>query len=320
MKVIIPMAGRGTRLRPHTNTIPKPLLTLCGKSIIEWIVLELKKSSDKSIDEIHYIIGDFGSDVEKMLIETAAKVGAEGFIHYQKEALGTAHALYCARSAMSGNVFVAFADTIFRGKISIDNTADGIIWTMPVDDPQRYGVVNVDKEGIITDFIEKPKNFISNLAIVGLYYFKDAEQMKAEIVDLVENNRKENNEFQLTNCLEDFKSKGNKLKNAVLDEWLDCGNKSELLKTNNRLLYLENGNKTFLGSAVKISESVSVENCFIESNAVIDNSSLKNCIIYNSSTIENCKLENSIIGKYCTLKNFNGTIYLGDYSEVTYED
>ena len=313
------MAGRGTRLRPHTNTIPKPLLKLCGKSIIEWIVEELKDSSDQIIDEIHYIIGDFGSEVEGMLIETAERIGAKGFIHYQRIALGTAHALYCAKSALDGNVFVAFADTIFKGKTRIDNSADGMIWTMPVEDPERYGVVNINSEGLITDFIEKPQNFVSNLAIVGLYYFKDASKIKFEIEDLVDNNRKENNEFQITNCLESFKNKNFKLKNAVLDEWLDCGNKKELLKTNSRLIELEYQGKNFIHSGSDISPSSEISRTSIESNVQITNSKLVNTIIYDGAVVSNCTLTDSIVGKNCVVKNFKGSLFLGDYSEVNYE-
>jgi glucose-1-phosphate thymidylyltransferase len=319
MKVVIPMAGRGTRLRPHTNVIPKPLLKLCGKSIIEWIVEELTISSDTKIDEIHFIIGDFGLEVENMLFDTAKKVGAKGFIHYQKQALGTAHALYCARTALEGNVFVAFADTIFKGKICIDNNMDGMIWTMPVEDPQRYGVVNIDSNGIITDFIEKPKDFISNLAIVGLYYFKEAEKIRKEIDDLVDNNRKENNEFQLTNCLESLKEKSFRLKNAVLDEWLDCGNKQELLNTNSRLIALMNKGENFVHKSCVIEKSEILGKSSIEKNSHIKNSVIENCIVYEGSHITNCKIKNSIIGNNCVMKGYEGSIFLGDYSEVNYE-
>lgn len=313
------MAGRGTRLRPHTNTIPKPLLKLCGKTIIEWIVEELKQSSDTEIEEIHFIIGDFGVEVEKMLIDTALRIGSKGFIHYQKEALGTAHALYCVGSALEGNVFVAFADTIFKGKIIIDKSADGIVWTMPVEDPQRYGVVNVDETGTITDFIEKPVNFISNLAIVGLYYFKDGSVIRDEINDLVVNNRKENNEFQITNCLETLKKNKYILKNANLDEWLDCGNRIELLKTNKRLIEINLAENSYVDKSSIVERTIIEGFCTIEKNVEIKNSKLKNSIIYEGSKINNCELVDSIIGKNCVVKDFKGKIYLGDYSDIDYE-
>jgi glucose-1-phosphate thymidylyltransferase len=315
MKVIIPMAGRGTRLRPHTNIMPKPLLKLCGKSIIEWIVEEIKNSTTDKVDEIHYIIGDFGADAEKMLLDTAEKVGSKGFIHYQREPLGTGHALYCAKDALEGNVFVAFADTIFKGKIVIDKAVDGIIWTMKVSNPERYGVVKSDNNGIICDFIEKPKTFVSNNAIVGLYYFKNAEKLRAEIDDLVLNNRRENNELQLTNCLETLKAKGEKLKCEELDEWLDCGNREELLATNRRLMELSQKTKNFITDSSTILDSDVSVYVSVEDNCKILNSSLENCIVFENTKIENSNLRNSIVGRNCKVSGLNGRIYLGDYSE-----
>jgi glucose-1-phosphate thymidylyltransferase len=315
MKVIIPMAGRGTRLRPHTLNIPKPLLKLSGKSIIEWIVEEIKVSTTDTIDEIHFIIGDFGADTEKMLLDTANSIGSKGFIHYQLEPLGTGHALYCAKDALDGNVFVAFADTIFKGQIKIDSSVDGIIWTMKVEHPEKYGVVKTDSNYIITDFIEKPKNFISNNAIVGLYYFKNAEKLKVEIEDLVENNRRENNELQLTNCLESLKKSGNKLKCEELDEWLDCGNREELLATNRRLIEISGKGNSYISVSSEIINSEVEQYVSIENNVIIKNSSLKNCIVYDNSVIENCQLRDSIIGRNCTLKGLKGRVYSGDYSD-----
>jgi glucose-1-phosphate thymidylyltransferase len=314
MKVIIPMAGRGTRLRPHTLTLPKPLLKLSGKTMIEWIVEEISKSLTEEIDEIHYIIGDFGSETEDKLKSVAEKVGAKGYIHYQTEALGTAHALYCASSALEGKVFVAFADTIFRGSINISDD-DGIIWTMKVDNPEKYGVVKTDDEGIITDFIEKPKDGISNNAIVGLYYFSRAEKLRDEINHLVDNDLKENNEFQLTNCLETLKEKGSKMKCALLDEWLDCGNKMELLNTNKRLLELENSGKSFIAENVLIENSKLSNSVSVESGVTIQNSTITNSIIYEGAKLVNCDIKDSIIGKFTVINNLEGTIYLGDHSE-----
>ncbi len=318
MKVIIPMAGRGTRLRPHTLNIPKPLLKLAGKSIIEWIVDEIKLSTSKPIDEIHYVIGDFGSEVEDQLVSIAHSINAEGYIHYQKEALGTAHAIYCAEEALKGEVFIVFADTIFKGNIQIDNDVDGIIWTMLVDEPEKYGVVTSDENNIITAFVEKPKDNVSSNAIVGLYYFKEAEHLRNEIKFLIDNNLKENNEFQITNCLESLKKKNYNLKCDELVEWLDCGNKSELINTNNRLIELL-GKDSFTGSNVNLIDSVITNNCSIGNNVVIQNSVISNCIVYDGATIRDSNIKNSIIGEYSVLENFKGTLFLGDYSECLHD-
>lgn len=316
MKVVIPMAGRGTRLRPHTLNLPKPLLKLCGKSIIEWIVEEISKSSSSKVDEIHFVIGDFGVEVETKLISVAESVGAKGFIHYQKEALGTAHAVYCADSALEGEVFVAFADTIFKGEIKIDSEADGMIWTMLVDNPENYGVVKANEEGIITDFIEKPKELISKNAIVGLYYFKEAEKLRAEIKNLIDNSLTENNEYQITNCLESLKVKGDKLKCAELEEWLDCGTKTELLNTNKRLIELSNRGDSLVDASAKVSSTEIGEFVSIAKNAVVTNSSLSNCIIYEGAAISNCSLKDSIIGSSAVICGLKGQVFVGDYTEI----
>ncbi|RPJ76562.1 MAG: nucleotidyltransferase family protein, partial [Alphaproteobacteria bacterium] len=179
MKLIIPMAGMGTRMRPHTLNTPKPLLKLAGKSIVERIVEDLIKFTGKNIDEIHYVIGNFGEDVVKSLLEIASRNGASGKIHYQDQALGTAHAIFCAKDALKGEVIISFADTLFIGDLKIDDQ-EAIIWTKDVENPENYGVVVCDKKGIISDFVEKPKDFISRNAIIGIYYFREGQQLRNE--------------------------------------------------------------------------------------------------------------------------------------------
>jgi len=181
MNLIIPMAGIGKRMRPHTLLIPKPLLKIAGKTIIERIVEDIKNSCGKIIEEVHFIIGDFGPDVEKKLIEIADKINAKGYIHYQKEALGTAHAVYCAKDGLKNEILIAFADTLFDGNFEIGTEDEAIIWTMEVKNPENYGVVTTDINNNINDFIEKPMNVISNLAIIGIYYFKNGKRLKEDI-------------------------------------------------------------------------------------------------------------------------------------------
>jgi glucose-1-phosphate thymidylyltransferase len=315
MKVIIPMAGRGTRLRPQTLVTPKPLLRVAGKTIIEWIVEEIQNSISKKITEIHYVIGDFGKDVEDNLYNISEEINCKGFIHYQREPLGTAHAIYCAKNALNSEVFIAFADTIFKGEIKIDDSIDGIIWTMIVDNPEKYGVVIADNNKVIKGFVEKPKRKVSNNAIVGLYYFKKAEKLKYEIEKMIENDIRENNEYQLTNCLEELKNKGDTLKCDVLEEWLDCGNKNELLKTNKRLVEI-NGEKNLFGNNVESDEKSALNNCFIDDNVKLYNTKLQNCIVYEGTTIVDSKLENSIIGRNCFIKDIKGEVNIGEYNKI----
>ena len=179
MKLIIPMAGRGSRVRPHSHTNPKPLLPVAGTMIIERIVDTFNKSLDRDITDIVYILGpDFGKDIKQSLTEMSARQGVNPIFKVQDQALGTAHAVHCAEEELTGEVIVAFADTIFDtyDKVKIDE-ADSVIWLKEVDDPSRFGVA-VHEGDVITGFVEKPTEPISNLAIIGVYYFKNGDELK----------------------------------------------------------------------------------------------------------------------------------------------
>ncbi len=152
------MAGMGKRMRPHTLTVPKPLIPVAGKPIVQWLVEDITKVCKEKVEEIAFIIGNFGKDAERDLLAIAQSLGAKGSIHYQDEPLGTAHAIMCAKDALKGKVIVAFADTLFRADFTIDDEKDGVIWVNRIDDPKMFGVVKVNDKGIITDFIEKPIN------------------------------------------------------------------------------------------------------------------------------------------------------------------
>lgn len=236
MKIIVPMAGMGKRMRPHTLTVPKPLIHVAGKPIVQWLVEDITRVCREKVDEIAFIIGDFGKEVEQDLISIAEKLGAKGSIHYQDEPLGTAHAIMCAKDALKGKVIVAFADTLFRADFTIDEEKDGVIWVSRIEDPRMFGVVKVDDSGIITDFVEKPQTFVSDLAIIGIYFFKDGEYLRKELQYLLDNNVREKGEYQLTNALENMKQKGTRFVPGKVDEWLDCGNKDATVHTNQRVL------------------------------------------------------------------------------------
>jgi len=168
MNLVIPMAGMGKRLRPHTLTTPKPLIPIAGKPIVQRLVEDIAKVTPDKIEKIGFVIGDFGPEVETQLKGIADSVGAEGHIFYQEEALGTAHAVDCAKDILTGKVSVAFADTLFRAEFTLDTDQDGIIWVKEIKDPSAFGVVKENEDGIITEFIEKPKVPVSNKAIIGI--------------------------------------------------------------------------------------------------------------------------------------------------------
>ena len=330
MRIIIPMAGMGKRMRPHTLTVPKPLIPVAGKPIVQWLVEDIIKVCKDKVEEIAFVVGDFGKDVENQLIKIAESMGAKGTIHYQHEPLGTAHAILCAKDALKGKVIVAFADTLFRAEFSIDETKDGVIWVNKIEDPRMFGVVKVDSKGVITDFVEKPQTFVSDLAIIGIYYFKDGEYLKNEMQFLIDNNIKEKGEYQLTNALENMKAKGTLFVPGKVDEWLDCGNKDATVYTNKRILEikqkeiktpadLKNINSVivqpcYIGKNVEIINSVIGPHVSIGENTKIEGSVVSNSIIQSNSAIRNTVLENSMIGNYTIYENKPEQLSYGDYS------
>ena len=324
------MAGMGKRMRPHTLTVPKPLIPVAGKPIVQWLVEDIIKVCAEKVEEIAYVIGDFGEEAEKNLIAIAEKLGAKGTIHHQDEPLGTAHAILCAKDALKGKVIVAFADTLFRADFKIDDKQEGVIWVNKIEDPRMFGVVKLDSEGTITDFVEKPVEFISDLAIIGIYYFKDGEYLNKELQYLLDNNIKEKGEYQLTNALENMKKKGTKFVPGKVDEWLDCGNKDATVYTNKRVLEM-NRSTAMISSSVKKENSVIIEPCFIGENVVlknsivgphvslgagskIENSVLSNSIIQTNTKISNSIIDNSMLGNSVEYKNSPEQLSISDYS------
>jgi glucose-1-phosphate thymidylyltransferase len=201
MKIIVPMAGIGSRLRPHTLTIPKPLTLLAGKPIVQRLVEDIAKVLNQKIEEIAFVIGPtFPADTEEKLKAIAKDLNATCIVTTQNEALGTAHAIQCAKESLSGPCVVAFADTLFKADFTLNADADGAIWVKQVENPNAYGVIKL-KDGIITDFVEKPTEFVSDLAIIGIYYFKDGDKLLEEINHLIDNDIRPTGEFQLTEVL-----------------------------------------------------------------------------------------------------------------------
>jgi glucose-1-phosphate thymidylyltransferase len=330
MKIIVPMAGMGKRMRPHTLTVPKPLLPVAGKPIVQWLVEDLIKVCKEKVDEIAFVIGDFGKDVEKQLIDIATSLNAKGSIYYQDEPLGTAHAILCAQNALKGKVIVAFADTLFRADFTIDENQEGIIWVNKIEDPTMFGVVKVNDKGMITDFVEKPQTFVSDLAIIGIYYFKDGENLKNEMQYLVDKKIMDKGEYQLTNALENMKSKGTSFVTGKVTEWLDCGNKDATVYTNKRVLdihksdlkipaSLKNENSTiiapcFIGENVELKNSVIGPYVSVGANSKIEGSVISNSIIQSNTKVRYSVLDNSMIGNFAEYVQSPKQLSLGDYS------
>lgn len=328
------MAGKGKRMRPHTLTVPKPLIFVAGKSIVQRLVEDITKVCGQKVEEIAYVIGpDFGKEVEQNLITIAEGQGAKGSIYYQDKALGTAHAIMCAKNSITGKTVVAFADTLFKADFVMDTEKEGVIWVQKIEDPRQFGVVKLNNSGVITDFVEKPETFVSDLAIIGIYYFKDGDNLKKELQHLLDNDIKEKGEFQLTNALENMKAKGIKFEPGKVTEWLDCGNKDATVFTNQRLLEFDNGKSFLRGKNIEISNSIIIEPCFIGdnvrlshsiigpyvsigANSVVETSMVKNSIIQATSKIINTNISNSMLGEGAEVKGKPLDLSISDYTQI----
>lgn len=335
MKIIVPMAGRGSRLRPHTLTVPKPLIPIAGKPIVQRLVEDIAKVAGENIEEVAFIIGDFGPEIERSLIQIAEKLGAKGSIYYQNDPLGTAHAIKCAEQSMQGDIVIAFADTLFRADFQLDKNSDGVIWVKSVEDPSAFGVVKLDNYGFITDFVEKPKTYVSDLAIIGIYYFNSAEKLMEEINYIMDNDIKNGGEYQLTTALENLRAKGAKFTLGKVNDWMDCGNKNATVETNSKILeyereemknyptsaVIENSliiQPCFIGENVKISNSKVGPGVSLGNNTTVVNSNIENSLIQENTRINHGNLSNSMIGNSAQYFGVAREISLGDYSVLDF--
>ncbi|WP_375325954.1 sugar phosphate nucleotidyltransferase [Flagellimonas sp. GZD32] len=335
MKIIVPMAGRGSRLRPHTLTVPKPLIPVAGKPIVHRLVEDIAKVLGEPIEEVAFILGDpafFGEDVVESLMELAESLGAKGSIYRQDQPLGTGHAIMSAKESLSGPAVIAYADTLIRADFDLDKTADSVIWVKQVERPEAYGVVQLNTSNEIVELVEKPKEFISDLAVIGIYYFKDVGVLKNELQHVLENNITHGGEYQINDGIKRMMEKGMKFVPGKVDEWMDCGNKNVTVETNQRMLgFLENEGENLIADTVRQENANIIEPCFIGenvvlknttvgpyvsvgSNTVLENSTIKNSLIQSNSKISNANLDNAMIGNFVVYNGNFESISIGDYS------
>jgi glucose-1-phosphate thymidylyltransferase len=335
MNIIIPMAGMGKRMRPHTLTTAKPLLPIAGKPIVQRLVEDIMATANEKVEEIAFIIAPhFGKETEQMLVKVAESLGAKGKICYQEEALGTAHAILCAGDSLNGNVFIAFADTLFKADFKINTAKDAIIWTQKVEDPSAFGVVKLDAEGKITEFVEKPATFVSDLAIIGVYYFRDGAQLRQELQYLLDNGIQDKGEYQLTTAMENMKNKGVSFYCDQVEEWLDCGNKDATVFTNQRILEIKKDSENlvaadvvlehstiippcYIGKGVRISHSVVGPHVSLEAGVTVEHALIQNSIIQEQSTVKNVFIANSMLGKNVNYSSKPEELSLGDFSAIS---
>jgi glucose-1-phosphate thymidylyltransferase len=336
MKIIVPMAGRGSRLRPHSLTVPKPLIPVAGQPIVHRLVRDIVKVLDQPVTEIAFVLGDpawFGDDVVKHLTDLAQGLGAKASIYRQDQPLGTGHAIMCAEPSLSGPAVIAYADTLIRASFNLDPDADAVIWTKEVDNPEAYGVVKLNQNENIVELVEKPDTFVSNQAVIGIYYFKDVAVLKQELQTVLDNNIIHGGEYQINDGIKAMMAKGNVFKTGTVDEWMDCGNKNITLETNAKMLdFIKSDNEEqMISDSVTLENSKIIEPCMIGkdvilknttigpyvsigNNCKVENSTIKNSLIQNHTTIKNANLNEAMIGNHV---NYNGEftkISIGDYT------
>jgi len=332
MNIIIPMAGMGKRMRPHTLTTAKPLLPVAGKPIVQRLVEDIIATCNEKVEEIAFIINPaFGKDVENHLCAVAAELGAKGKICYQEQPLGTAHAILCAGDTLKGNVFIAFADTLFKATFSIDTEKDAIVWTQKVEDPSAFGVVKLNEANEIEAFVEKPKDFVSDLAIIGVYYFRDGDRLQKELQRLLDNDIKLKGEYQITDAMEHMLKNGVRFYTGQVEEWLDCGNKDATVYTNSRILDIKKDTEQLVSASATITNSVIIPPCFIGDGVEISNSvigplvslekgvkvydsRITNSIVQSDSIVKNACIDNSMLGKSVIYKEKPAELSIGDFS------
>jgi glucose-1-phosphate thymidylyltransferase len=333
MKIIVPMAGRGSRLRPHTLTIPKPLIPVAGKPIVHRLVEDIAGVLNQEIEEVAFIIHEsFGKKVEEELIAIAEKLGAKGTIYYQNEALGTGHAIMCAKDSLSGPAVIAYADTLIRADFDLDKNADSVIWVKQVDEPEAFGVVKLNEANEIVELVEKPATFVSDLAVIGIYYFKDVAVLKNELQLVLDNNIIHGGEYQINDGIKQMMAKGMTFVPGKVDEWMDCGNKNVTVETNSRMLgFLHNDGAHLVDFDVKLENSTIIPPCYIGKDVVlinatvgpnvslgdgchVSNSTIKNSLVQTHSHIKNANLDNAMIGNHASFDGKFTSISIGDYS------
>jgi len=324
MQVIIPLAGKGTRLRPHTHRVPKPMLKVAGRPVMDWVMDRL---DGLGVTELIFITGHLKEQVEAYA--TSRYPYPARYIE-QKVQDGTAGAVNLARPFVKGPVFIIFVDTVFEADLSLVNRtdADGIIWAKEVEDYQRFGVVVTDKQGFMTKIVEKPKEPISKLANIGLYYIKAVDALWKGI-DHVLASPANKGEYYLTDAFQHMIEHGKRILTAEVGGWYDCGKLDTLLETNEILLRKGAARKPALPSGVDIIEPVYIEdgvtiersvigpNVSLEKGSVVTDSALSNLIVGRDARITSSRINGGFLGESVVVENFEGSGSIGDHSEIS---
>ncbi len=331
MKLIIPMAGRGTRVRPHSHVTPKPLLAVRGKSMVERIIDTFARVLSHKLEAAVFILGpDFGENVRTQLDAICTERGMSAHFAVQEKALGTAHAVYVAGDHLAGEGIVVFADTLFDMDPGVVlEGADVVAWVKHVDDPSRFGVA-VREGDRIKAFVEKPQDLISNEALIGIYYMADLAMLRDAVAEMVANDeRGPTGEYYLTDAFDKLLKQGRVFKTATVTEWLDCGTIDALMETTRTILSKESDNlhegsviNSIIHDPVYIAPGARVENAVvgpyvsIEENAQVSGAVISDSIVFAHARVEHAVLSNSLVGQYARVVDRPRRINVGDHAII----
>jgi glucose-1-phosphate thymidylyltransferase len=326
MKVIIPLAGKGTRLRPHTHITPKPMLKIAGKPVIDYVMEDLEKLGN--VEQVIYITGHLKEKVEDY---ARKKYPFPSVFVEQREQRGTADAVALARPYLDQPVMIIFVDTIFDADFSVVKRvdADGIMWVKEVEDYQRFGVVVTDKDGNMTKIVEKPSTPISKRANIGLYYVKNWKLM-LDGIDWVLRQPPNKGEYYLTDAFQYMIDHGAKIRVIDVEGWYDAGKLDTLLDTNRTILEKRKAARrpktvpsgvtlvdpVYIEDGVTLKHSTIGPNVSVSAGSTIDESELRDTIIGTKSVVRRSKLTNSMIGDEAVVEGMRGEVTISDHSEV----
>ncbi len=328
MKVIIPLAGFGTRLRPHTYTRPKPLINVAGKAVLGHI---LDRLSPLHVEEYIFIVGYLGEQIEHYVRKNYS---IQARFAEQEELTGQAPAILLAREFVAGPVLIVFVDTLFEANLSQlpAETADGVIYVKEVTDPRRFGVVKLDAKGYVTGFVEKPSTIENRLAVIGMYYLHDSQALMRACQELIDRNIQTKGEYFLADALNLLVKRGMRFRTEEVGVWADCGKPETVLETNRYLLdhghdnspSYANGVRCQIIPPVHIAPTAKIENSVIGpyatigDNCTITGSIIRDSIIDEHAHIEDTTLEQSLIGQDALVKSKYRKLNVGDSSVVDF--
>lgn len=331
MKLVIPMAGRGTRVRPHSHVTPKPLVSVRGKNMVERIIETFSRVLPGGLDEGVFVLGpDFGAAVRDQLRAICERNGMTAHFAVQETALGTAHAVGCAGDHLEGEGITIFADTVFDMEPGVDlEGADVVAWVKHVDDPSRFGVAVREGDRVVK-LVEKPQELISNEALIGIYYVRDLAVLRREIQYLIDHDvRGKGGEFQLTDAFDRMIQDDAVFTTATVTEWLDCGTIPALMDTTKHLLTKEQDapsegtvknsilhQPVYVGPGAVVTNSIVGPNVSIEANALIQGSIVRDSIVFAHGEVHNAMLSDSLVGQHAEVWGTPARLNVGDHSVV----